>query len=449
VTNQIERCTFLQCRSSDRGGGIYSSGASLVLVDCCVRSCWTGAGAFGQFLFADANSPVNLTNPSLYDCGQSSSPSATKGTVYLSLNARLSLSSPNFTACYIGVETGDTDGVTLFLSGSGSPGDACKFGTFDANEGRTLAHGEARTGLTYSLCNFVSNSCRQNLLYQSANGRATLNSCIFLHNSASTGFLGMGVGKYTVVNCAFDFTLSASVISSSTHVVYTNFIATNTLWHLNTGLCLGFRTPSQVFEPSPRFGATRLYSRSLASVKTGVLLPTLLFFSANLFVRVTHCLARSLSLSTLPSVCRSLSLSTSPSVCRSFLLELTQSHGESVSFSIVGHSELFSDSLFASSVNDHASGSSLLIPVLLPILSAVLVIAIGSVIFLRLRRSSEARSLNHSSDSNDEDVKTVDFCTDSGLTVSSTLTMTLTESNDLAWARPAASFNSAGFGLQS
>jgi hypothetical protein len=58
-----------------------------------------------------------------------------------------------------------------------------------------------------------------------------------------------------------------------------------------------------------------------------------------------------------------------------------------------------------------------------------------------------ARGYHYFSDSGDESVRTVDFCTDSGLTVNNTLTMTLTDGNESAWLGPSEPFNEAGFGL--
>jgi hypothetical protein len=101
----------------------------------------------------------------------------------------------------------------------------------------------------------------------------------------------------------------------------------------------------------------------------------------------------------------------------------------------------------APSEDDSLSGSSSLIPVLLPVLGVVFVIAIPLALFLwRRRRPSDRR--HRFSDSDDESARSIEFCTDSGLTVNDPLTMTLTDANDVAWPGSSEHFNTAGFGLQ-
>jgi hypothetical protein len=95
---------------------------------------------------------------------------------------------------------------------------------------------------------------------------------------------------------------------------------------------------------------------------------------------------------------------------------------------------------------DTSSGLSPLIQLLLVVFGALLLIAIGLAIFMWLRR----RSPRHDpfSDGDEDSTKTVDFCTDSGLTVSSTLTTTLIDGEDSGWVAPSEPFDGVRFGFQ-
>jgi hypothetical protein len=112
----------------------------------------------------------------------------------------------------------------------------------------------------------VNNTNRYNILYQGKGGRATIVQCIFVANV--NRFMlpsGIGSGYSTLIDCVFDhsfFVHRDATILSSENVAYNTTNHTNTLRHLNTGLCPGFRTRTAVFTVSAvinssfRFGST-------------------------------------------------------------------------------------------------------------------------------------------------------------------------------------------------
>jgi hypothetical protein len=465
LMNFLTRCTFFQCSSiSDEGGGggIRSSGCSLSLFDCCGRACWTGNSGLGQFLYAELGTVVNLTNPSICFCPPPSEPAnTTRGTVYLSTGMRMAFSRANVTGCRILIKPEFNDGVILWLSDDGSFADRCEYGTFVGNYGRTGAHTGERTNVTYGYCNFVNNTSRNNLLMQGPLSFTTLDRCVFTGNTRTEGpgASGIGYGGYAILFCVFDANVSGA-ISSSTGVTVTASPQTHSLWHLNTGLCPGFRTPTSIFTFSSLFHLTLLFC------ETEVFHPSLFFrgsadFQWNPQTHFTFSQSFPMTLTfdgmtafpASPSfhrsanpwstVCFSFFFSPPPSISLSFV-------GSSIRFSLLNLSaapSLTNLTVIQTGVisgDRGSSASSLLLMILLPLFVVLMAFVIGFLIFFRIKRNSH-RLL---SDSDDSPPKTVDICSDEKSTVNTTLTVTLFDTTDSQLIDPARSFTETSWGLR-
>jgi hypothetical protein len=83
--------------------------------------------------------------------------------------------------------------------------------------------------------------------------------------------------------------------------------------------------------------------------------------------------------------------------------------------------------------------------IVIAVVVTVVVVAIVIVVLGLTRRLR--RRHDRLSESDDTPPKTIDFCSDDGLTINTTLTATLT-SPDPIWSAPAGAFDGAGFGLQ-
>jgi hypothetical protein len=114
----------------------------------------------------------------------------------------------------------------------------------------------------------------------------------------------------------------------------------------------------------------------------------------------------------------------------------------------------FATSAFVSATNaatalseDGASSRSfLLLVILLPLVAALIAFAVGFLVSLRTRRNANGSRYAGFNDSDDSPPRTLDFCSDSGRTVNTTLTTTLVDGDDSQWIPPAGSFSASGFG---
>jgi hypothetical protein len=445
--NEVIDCTFFGI-CSGRGGGIWTS-TCLNVTKCCARCCWTESNSNGQFLYADSSESVIVVNPTLFECHSGSDPPfEVQGTIFLSSSTRMNFSELNITSSRNQVDaqpaTGASDGVIFFVDGTANFADRCSFGTFFGNVGRSGAYGSQRTNLSYFFCNFVNNSIRYSILYQNTPGLSTIELCIFMGNKNMNGDpSAIGPGICRLIRCVFDGpagNLKDATITFSTEVIFNTRTATHTLWHLNTALCPGFRSPTQPFTVSSDFIGTSSFSLSsslsaslsfwhsdvltasscyrssifpffsISFDRSADLLPSVSFDgSANLRSSVSFHLPSDL----LPSVSFGASANLRPSVFfrRSVDLWPSVSFGgspeldSSVSFggsadlwsstSFHGSSDLWSSSEFAPSatpaISTGLTGSDRSSPVVVIVVSVgafLIVVIIAVIIWLRIRRKN-------------------------------------------------------------
>lgn len=84
----------------------------------------------------------------------------------------------------------------------------------------------------------------------------------------------------------------------------------------------------------------------------------------------------------------------------------------------------------------------------LSLIGVLIASLVAFFIALRVRRGVSCLRDECFSYSYDSHPKTIDFCSDHGLTVNTTLTMTLTDGVQPRWTEQVGTFNVSGFGLQ-
>jgi hypothetical protein len=252
----LAHCAFACCSSAAGGGAVAVAGCALAAADCCARSCFTWDGAPGQCL--SASSPaLALRFASVCECG--SARAAALGSVYAAAGTPLALAHVNFTACRVRVDAQPSDGAAVYAAGGGPARAACAYATLLGNAGRTVAHADARANASYACANVVNNTCRLNLLYQSAQGSETIERCVFVANRATDGALGITRGSVRMIACVLDFEPAAPAAAGA---VCNSVTATHALWNVDTELCPGFARPSSGFAASAlRAGAQFRASR--------------------------------------------------------------------------------------------------------------------------------------------------------------------------------------------
>jgi hypothetical protein len=127
----------------------------------------------------------------------------------------------------------------------------------------------------------------------------------------------------------------------------------------------------------------------------------------------------------------------------------TASHTTIFSLSLPpGQSAFFLPTNAATALSDDGESTrpSLLLVILLPLVAALIAFAVGFLVFLRIRGYANCRRNGGFNDSDESPPRTLDFCSDSGLTVNTTLTTTLVDGDDSQWIPPAGGFSASGFG---
>jgi hypothetical protein len=267
ATITIDDCSFVSCYAIStsylNGGAIvaeqFGESGKVTITRTCGNGCWTG---YGQLAAISSYGPVGITDCTSYECAPSDADSALTGVWHFLGFGTVTTINSNVSNSRVV----DRGGCVAYWDWPITRTCTWNYGTFSANNGKTLIGSYEWDELLFQNCLLISNVCSGGFFY--IYGGTVYFFCVqcLFKGHGSTGAVSVrsGEGYVYAINCQFDGALPSGMIDTYGNIVQKSWRYSVTRTNSQTRLnCAFLKTvPTNAFTASEKLTATSAMSET-------------------------------------------------------------------------------------------------------------------------------------------------------------------------------------------